>query len=111
VDTKINGYPASPTEPLTAPKGPTGNAPGPEKPGVASSGGTSVGAPAADHVTLTDSAVTLQKLSAAVASAPVVNAAKVASVKQAVDSGTYQIDTTSVANKILGFDNGLPPGA
>ena len=64
--------------------------------------------PAADHVTLTDSALQLQKLGAAVASAPVVNAARVAAVKQAVDSGTYQVNTTRVANKILGFETGLP---
>jgi negative regulator of flagellin synthesis FlgM len=111
VTTKINGYPATATEPLTGLKGRSGNAQVAEKPNVNTSGGASGKAAAADHVTLTDSAVTLQKLSAAVASTPVVDAAKVAAVKQAVQSGTYQVNPTSVANKILGFESGLKSGA
>ena len=63
--TKINGYPATATEPLTGLKGRSGNAQVAEKPNVNTSGGASGKAAAADHVTLTDSAVTLQKLSAA----------------------------------------------
>jgi negative regulator of flagellin synthesis FlgM len=106
VDTKNIGYPGTATEPVSAPKGRNAHAPVAPAQDAHTSGGSTT----ADHVTLTDSAVTLQKLSAAVASAPVVNASKVASVKQAVDSGTYQIDTTRVANKILGFDSTLPPG-
>ena len=60
-----------------------------------------------DHVTLTDSARSLQKIEEAVAKAPVVDAAKVASVKQAVQSGTYKIDAGRVADKLLQFENGL----
>ena len=60
-----------------------------------------------DHVTLTDSARSLQKLSEAVAQAPVVNATKVAAIKQAVNSGSYQVDATRVADKILQFESGL----
>ena len=60
-----------------------------------------------DHVTLTSSARSLQKLSEAVAQAPVVNATKVAAIKQAVNSGTYQVDATRVADKILQFESGL----
>jgi negative regulator of flagellin synthesis FlgM len=106
VDTKNIGYPGTASEPVSAPKGRNAHAPVAPAQNTHSSGGGAT----ADHVTLTDSAVTLQKLSAAVASAPVVNASKVATVKQAVDSGTYQIDTTRVANKILGFDSTLPSG-
>jgi negative regulator of flagellin synthesis FlgM len=60
-----------------------------------------------DTVTLTDSARSLQKIEEAVRKAPVVNAEKVAAVKQAVDSGTYQIDAGRVADKLLKFERGL----
>ena len=56
---------------------------------------------------MTDSARSLQKLSEAIAQAPVVNAAKVASIKQAVNGGTYQVDSASVAKKLLQFETGL----
>ncbi|MEA3196199.1 MAG: negative regulator of flagellin synthesis FlgM [Gammaproteobacteria bacterium] len=60
-----------------------------------------------DTVTLTDSARSLQKIEAAVAKAPVVNASKVAAVKQAISSGTFQIDARRVADKLLQFERGL----
>ncbi len=62
---------------------------------------------AGDTVTLTDSARSLQKIEEAVAKAPVVNASKVAAVKQAISSGTYQIDPSRIANKLLQFESGL----
>jgi negative regulator of flagellin synthesis FlgM len=60
-----------------------------------------------DHVTLTDSARALQKIEEAVAKTPAVNSAKVAAVKQAISSGTYQIDAGRVADKLLQFERGL----
>jgi negative regulator of flagellin synthesis FlgM len=60
-----------------------------------------------DHVTLTSSARSLQKLSEAVAQTPVVNAEKVASVKQAVNGGTYQVDSRRVADKMLQSEKDL----
>jgi negative regulator of flagellin synthesis FlgM len=60
-----------------------------------------------DTVTLTSSARSLQKIEEAVAKAPVVNASKVAAVKQAVNSGTYQINAGRVADKLLQFESGL----
>ena len=60
-----------------------------------------------DHVTLTDSARSLQKLSDAIAQAPVVNSTKVASIKQAVSNGTYKVDPARVADKLLKFESGL----
>jgi negative regulator of flagellin synthesis FlgM len=56
---------------------------------------------------LTGSARTLQKLSEAVASAPVVDTAKVAQIKEALQNGTYQINTQSVADKLLQSESGL----
>jgi negative regulator of flagellin synthesis FlgM len=65
------------------------------------------GSQAGDTVTLTNSARSLQKVEEAVAKAPVVNAAKVAAVKQAINSGNYQIDAGRVADKLLQFERGL----
>jgi negative regulator of flagellin synthesis FlgM len=61
----------------------------------------------ADTVSITGSGLTLQKLSEAVANAPVVNTQKVATVRQAVQGGTYQVDTGRVADKIIQFESGL----
>ena len=60
-----------------------------------------------DHVTLTDSARSLQKIEEAVAKTPVVNADKVAAVKQAISSGTYKIDAGRIAGKMLKYESGL----
>ncbi len=62
---------------------------------------------AGDTVTLTDSARSLQKIEEAVAKAPVVDTSKVAAIKQAISSGTYQIDAGRVADKLLQFESGL----
>jgi negative regulator of flagellin synthesis FlgM len=61
----------------------------------------------ADHVTLTDSARSLQKIEETVAKTPVVNAGKVAAVKQAISSGTYKIDAGRIAGKLLKYERGL----
>ena len=103
---KISGF--TPSEPIAPPQGSSkGSSTGGvvadksqgEQAGVASQTG--------DHVTLTTSARSLQKLSEAIAQAPVVNADKVASVKQAVNSGSYQVDSRRVADKMLQFEQGL----
>jgi negative regulator of flagellin synthesis FlgM len=60
-----------------------------------------------DHVTLTDSARSLQKIEEAVAKTPVVNADKVAAVKHAISSGTYKIDAGRIAGKMLKYESGL----
>ncbi len=64
-------------------------------------------AQSADHVTLTESARSLQKIEAAVARTPVVNADKVAAVKHAISSGTYKIDAGRIAGKLLKYERGL----
>lgn len=100
---KISGLPTS--EPLAPLKG--------SNTGVAADK-TSTDAPAAsapaqngDQVTLTTSARSLQKLSDAIAQTPVVDAGKVASIKQAVSSGSYTIDPASIADKMLQAERGL----
>ena len=104
---KIGGY--STSEPIAPPKGSnTGGvaadktqadaAAAPSSPSTAQTG---------DQVTLTSSARSLQKLSDAIAQTPVVNSAKVSSIKQALANGTYQVDSAKVADKIIQFENGL----
>ncbi len=102
---RINGYIA--TEPLAPVKGSNSGVQVVDK---AQSEATATTAPAsstADTVTFTGPALALQKLSEAVAKAPVVNTQKVASVKQSVQNGTYQVDAGRVADKLLEFESGL----
>jgi negative regulator of flagellin synthesis FlgM len=105
VPNKISGY--QPTDVLATVKGSgssSSTAPTTDKSAAA---GTGAVLPTGDQVTLTGSARTLQKLGEAVAQAPVVDTAKVATVKQAVQSGTYQVDAGRVADKLLQFEKGL----
>ena len=106
---RISGYKAS--DPLTTVKGSGSGAQAVDKAqGSAASTSTAASSSSsstADQVTLTGSAITLQKLGEAVANAPVVNAQKVATVKTSVQNGTYKVDAGRVADKMLQFENGL----
>jgi negative regulator of flagellin synthesis FlgM len=103
--TKISGYNAP--EPLTAPKGSSGPGAVADKSPADAPSAAAPAASTADQVTLTGSARTLQKLGDAIASTPVVNTAKVAAVKQAVQGGTYQVDPGKVADKIIQSERDL----
>ena len=101
---KISGITTA--EPVAKPTGSNGNSVVTEK----SRGEGSAPAAAAqtqDHVTLTDSARSLQKIEEALAKAPVVNADKVAAVKHAINTGSYTIDAGRVAGKLLKYERGL----
>lgn len=101
---KISGY--STSEPLATRKGSsTGGVAADKSQGDAAAPSST--SQTGDQVTLTTSARSLQKLSDAVAQAPVVNSAKVSSIKQALANGTYQIDSARVADKMIQFENGL----
>jgi negative regulator of flagellin synthesis FlgM len=106
VPNTISGYKA--TQPLAPIKGAKGTTAVADQSGSDASVTTaSAASQSADHVTLTDSARSLQKIEEAIAKAPVVDTAKVAAIKQAVSSGTYQIDTGRVADKLLQYERGL----
>jgi negative regulator of flagellin synthesis FlgM len=107
VPDKISGYKA--TQPLAPVKGAKANTAVADQPGsdTAATTVSTAAAQSSDHVTLTDSARSLQKIEEAIAKAPVVDTAKVAAIKQAVSSGTYQVDTGRVADKLLQFERGL----
>ena len=102
---KISGYTAN--EPLAPIKGTNSNGVVADKSQSSSSATAASTSQTGDHVTLTDSARSMQKIEEAVAKTPVVNAAKVDSIKQAVQNGTYQIDSGRVAGKMLQFERGL----
>jgi negative regulator of flagellin synthesis FlgM len=104
VTDKISGI--STAEPVAKPTGSGSNAVVADKQQGEGSAAAST-AQTADHVTLTDSARSLQKIEEAVAKTPVVNAAKVAAVKQAINSGTYKIDPAQIAGKLLKYERGL----
>jgi negative regulator of flagellin synthesis FlgM len=103
VSSKISGLPTS--EPLAPPKGSNTGSVAADKTSDAPAATPST--QTGDQVTLTTSARSLQKLSDAIAQTPVVDAAKVASIKQALGSGTYTIDASSVADKMLQAERGL----
>ncbi len=101
---KISGPSAA--EPIAPTKGSGSNGVAAEK-ALGDASGSVVSAQTSDHVTLTDSARTLQKIEEAVAKSPVVDANKVAAVKQAINSGTYRINASRIAGKLLQFERGL----
>jgi negative regulator of flagellin synthesis FlgM len=105
VSNKISGYTAN--EPLAPIKGTNSNGVVADKSQSNSSATAASTSQTGDHVTLTDSARSMQKIEEAVARTPVVNAAKVDSIKQAVQNGTYQVDSGRVAGKLLQFERGL----
>lgn len=101
---KISGI--SIAEPAAKPAGSGSNAVVADKSQSEGSAAAST-APSKDQVTLTDSARSLQKIEEAVAKTPVVNAAKVAAVKQSISAGTYKIDAGQIASKLLQYERGL----
>ncbi len=103
---KISAYSAS--EPIAPIKGSNSNAVVTDKAQQSENSAVNVAASqTSDTVTLTNSARSLQKIEETVAKAPVVNAAKVAAVRQAINAGTYQIDAGRIADKLLQFERGL----
>lgn len=101
---KISGFSAA--QPVAPVKGSNSSAVATEKQGEAA-GAKAAATQSTDQVTLTSSARSLQKIEETIAQTPVVNASKVAAVKQAISSGTYQIDSAKVADKLLQFESGL----
>jgi negative regulator of flagellin synthesis FlgM len=68
------------------------------------------GAPAAqtgDQVSLTSSARLLQKVEAALRETPSVDAVRVEALKQAIESGEYQVDAETLADRLLKLDRDL----
>lgn len=69
--------------------------------------GSAAKAPAgneSDSVSLSSEAHTMARLESAVNNAPDVDEARVASLKQAIENGTYQVDPQAIAEKMLAED-------
>ena len=77
--------------------------------GSAQPGGAS-SIPESEVVTLTDLAARLQRLTEAVDRLPVVDQARVAEFKQAIDNGEYRIDDRQIADKLMAFEALLTRG-
>jgi negative regulator of flagellin synthesis FlgM len=59
----------------------------------------------ADTVSISDNAAQLGKLGNTVDTAPVVDMQRVEQVKQAISDGTYEVDATKIADKLMQFES------
>ena len=59
----------------------------------------------ADTVSISDNATQLGKMGNAVDTTPVVDMQRVEQVKQAISNGTYEVDATKVADKLMQFES------
>ena len=60
-----------------------------------------------DTVSLTSSAQLLQKLEEILAAAPASDAKRIAALKEAIDSGTYEIDAAAIADRLIRMEQDL----
>jgi negative regulator of flagellin synthesis FlgM len=72
--------------------------------GQARAGGADKSAGTGDTVSITQSGMLLSKLEELVQRAPVVDAERVAAFKDAIASGSYEIDDQQVADRLLKFE-------
>ena len=63
---------------------------------------------AAETVNITRSGLLLSRLEEALQTLPAVDAERVRAIKDALASGTYEIDDRAIADKLLQFDRELP---
>lgn len=60
-----------------------------------------------DSVTLTEQAQSFNEIQKKIKNAPDINQEKVANIKKAVLDGSYQIDSVTIANKMVDFEQEL----
>ena len=60
-----------------------------------------------DTVSITDAAARLQSLENTLAELPVVDTQRVEAVKQAISSGSFEVDSARIADKLLNFEQAL----
>ncbi|HID45159.1 MAG TPA: flagellar biosynthesis anti-sigma factor FlgM [Chromatiaceae bacterium] len=62
-----------------------------------------------DTVSLSETAIRLGQIGVAVENQPVVDTKRVEQVKQAILDGSYSVDPTRIAEKLMEFDMALKP--
>ncbi len=62
-----------------------------------------------DTVSLSETAIRLGQIGVAVENQPVVDTKRVEQVKQAIMDGTYSVDPTHIAERMMEFDMALKP--
>jgi negative regulator of flagellin synthesis FlgM len=100
---KIQGY-GQPALPATS-----GNSRTSSADGVARGDAKPVEAvtPGRDSVSVSDSALLMQRLGEAVANAPATDMSRVDQIRQSLANGEYSVDAQRVADKILKFERDL----
>jgi negative regulator of flagellin synthesis FlgM len=68
---------------------------------TAGTGSSNASAPNSTSVHLGESAAQLQSMQNSMASSPVVDAAKVAEIKQAISEGRFQVNSSVVADRLI----------
>ncbi len=103
---EITGLPTPP--PQAAPDKSAGAA---EQRPAAVAGQEESGRSASDTLNLTDTAAQLRRLEKHLATLPSDSTQRVESIRQAVTSGTYQVNPARIADKLLGFEVALHAAA
>lgn len=70
--------------------------------------GHSAGAPPSDRVSITDIAGQIQSIVRALDKVPVVDLARVSTVRESLFNGTYEINPFRIADKLMRFERMLP---
>src|SRR6185437_8663892 len=82
--------------------------------GAAATGSPTGGVPSAptsDRVDITEGARVLAALSSTVQAAPDIDAARVATLQEAIDTGTYRVDADQIAGRLLQLEQELAGAA
>jgi negative regulator of flagellin synthesis FlgM len=86
----------------------TGNSRRPERaPSAGQASEADARAATADTVSLTSSAQLLKRLEEILAAAPASDAKRIAALKAAIDSGTYAVDASAIAERLIRLEQDL----
>ena len=94
---------------------PTGINESPRKPDAAGQSGAGLQSPAGgaasdDSVNLTNTASMLKKMQSTLSTVPVVDQQRVQGIRQAILNGTYDVNPSRVADKLMSFEGKLRNG-